>query len=158
MRGACEKRHTHLEVVSLSFAHPIIKNSWKLSDFTYHPKKLICFAGGGTAIFRFSKRISISSGLEFALGKFNKFSVFLSLKFTPMKITEITGLKQKWRFTEILQLHTFSVFFVTSTEDRAGLLFSALKRQKPAKFARTDPEPFESDTYLLNRRNTVRLP
>ena len=54
--------------------------------------------------------------------------------------------KEKERhFAEILQLHAFSVFFVTSTEVRAGL--SVLKRQKHAKFPKTDPSPFEIYIY-----------
>ena len=112
MHGACEKRHTHIEVVSLSFAHRIVRNSWKLSDSTYHSEKIIRFAGGGTASFRLNKPFSIASGLDFARKKFNKFYVFLALKYTSIKdLTEITGLnkqtkKQNRRRNTRTQTHT----------------------------------------------------
>ena len=96
MHGACEKRHTHIEIASLSFAHWIAKNFRKLSDFTYHSKKVKCSSEGGTAVFRLSTHISISSGLGFALGKFSKFPVFLALKYTSITgHTDVTELKKK---------------------------------------------------------------
>ena len=33
MHKACEKGHTNIEIVSLSLAHQIVRNSRKLSDF-----------------------------------------------------------------------------------------------------------------------------
>ena len=119
MHEEFEKQHTRVDIVSLSIAHQIARNSPKVSGFTYHSKKITYFSGGGTAIFQLNKHISISSSLGFALRKFTDFFsfFFLALKYTP-----ITGLL----FTEILQLHALSVFFVRSTKVRAGLLFSAL--------------------------------
>ena len=58
---------------------------------------------------------------------------------------------------EILMLHALSVFLVTSSEVRAGLLFNALKRQKLAKFPRTELKPFETVIYSLNRTFSLRV-
>ena len=81
--------------------------------------------------------------LDFALRKFTKFSVFLALKYTPITgLTEITELNRKKERKG--QVRAFSDFFVT-TEVRAGLLFTSLKLQKPAKFERREQRPFEID-------------
>ena len=59
---------------------------------------------------------------------------------------------------EILMLHALSVFLVTSSEVRAGLLFDALKRQMLAKFPRAKLKAFEIETGLFNRISAVRPP
>ena len=59
-------------------------------------------------------------------------------------------------YTEILQLHTVSVFVCTSSEVWTGLLFNALKWQKRAKFLRAELEPFEMAIYLMNRKFPIR--
>ena len=58
---------------------------------------------------------------------------------------------------EILMLHALSVFLVTSSEVRAGLLFNALKRQKLAKFMRTELKPFKIEIYLLHRKFSLTV-
>ena len=38
-----KKRHTHIQVVSLSLTHRIVRNSRKLSDFTDRPRNVMFF-------------------------------------------------------------------------------------------------------------------
>ena len=56
-----------------------------------------------------------------------------------------------------MRLHPFSVFFVTSSEVRVGLVFSALKRQQFAKFSRAEPKPFEIEKLPFGLLKTDSL-
>ena len=117
MRGACEKRHIHIEIVSLPFAHRTARNSRQLSDFTHHCKKIMFFSGSGKAIFRPSKHFSISSGLF--LGNLpNFFFFFLALKYTlTTGLTDINELKEKTNFVlmKFCNCTLWTSFFLRST-------------------------------------------
>ena len=65
------------------------------------------------------------------------------------KIKDDTGFKPNC-FIEMLQLHASSVFFVTSSEVQARLMFNAFKQQKLAKFPRAELNSLETEIYLLN--------
>ena len=43
--------------------------------------------------------------------------------------------------------------YLLSSEVRLGLLLSALKRRKLAKFPRTEPKPLEKEVFILNQKN-----
>lgn len=55
-------------------------------------------------------------------------------------------------------MHTLSVFVVTSSEVRLGLVFSALERQKLANFPWAEPKPLEIENFILTRKIAVRPP
>ena len=148
----------------MTHTHRIARNSRKLSDFTYHSKKMICFSGGGKAVFWFSEHISTSRGFGFATGKFTNFSACLVLEHTPLTglidITEVFGgffKKEEKKVFEILQLHELSVFYVTSTEVQAGLLFSALRWQKLKNLRGQSQICLRSKIYLLTKKRLLCL-
>ena len=147
MHGTCEN-DTYIQFhFPLPFALLEIPEKYHISDFTY------VFQEAEWQFF-FLINIFLSPVVWALLSGNLPICQFCSPSMTSFQFNTHKHLRH---FTEILQLHAFSVFLSCYLRIRR-LLFNALKQLKLSKFPRGKLKPLEVEIYLLNQKSAIRSP